>query len=73
MSSTIDIEDAVEFVEVREQVMKAKRVISRRFNHVDINNDHDLCISTSNKMWEGAAMVYQDDNGNFVKLYNKVS
>ena len=35
MSSTIDIEDAVEFVEVREQVMKAERVISRRFNHVD--------------------------------------
>ena len=71
MPSTIDIEDAVEFVEVREQVMKAERVISRRFNHVDINND--LCISTSNKMWEGAAMVHQDDNGNFVKLYNKVS
>ena len=39
MSSTIDIEDAVDFVEVREQVMKAKRVISRRFNHVDINHD----------------------------------
>ena len=39
MSSTIDIEDALEFVEVREQVMKAKRVISRRFNHIDINND----------------------------------
>ena len=35
MSSTIDIEDAVEFVEVQEQVMKAKRVISWRFNHVD--------------------------------------
>ena len=43
MSSTIDIEDAVEFVEVQEQVMKAERVISRRFNHVNIN--HDLCIS----------------------------
>ena len=35
MSSTIDIEDAVEFVEVQEQVMKAERVISWRFNHVD--------------------------------------
>ena len=30
-------------VEVWEQVIKAERVISRRFNHVDIN--HDLCIS----------------------------
>ena len=71
MSSTINIENAVEFVEVRGLVMKAERVISRRFNHVDIN--HDLCISKSNKMWEGAAMVHQDDNGNFVKLYNNVS
>ena len=71
MSLTIDIEDDVEFVEVREQVMKAERVISRSFTHVYINND--LCISTSNKMWEGTAMVHQDDNGNFVKLYNKVS
>ena len=47
MSATIDIDDieeAVEFVEVWEQVMKAERVISRRFVHVGIN--HDLCIST---------------------------
>ena len=47
MSPTIDIDDieeAEEFVEVWEQVMKAERTISRRFLHVGIN--HDLCIST---------------------------
>ena len=39
MSATIDIDDieeAVEFVEVWEQVMKEERFISRRFMHVVI-------------------------------------
>ena len=44
MIDTDDIEEAAEFVEVWEQVMKAERTISRRFVHVGIN--HDLCIST---------------------------
>ena len=39
-----DIEEAMEFVEVWEQVMKAERVFSRRFLRVGIN--HDFCIST---------------------------
>ena len=48
MSATIDIDDieeAVELVEVWEQVMKAERVIYRRFVQVVINLD--LCISTN--------------------------
>ena len=45
MSSFIDdIEDAVEFGDKWEQVMKAERVISWRFNHV--NTNHYNCIST---------------------------
>ena len=45
MSASIDdIEDAVEFVDKWEQVMKAERVLSKRFNHVDTN--HNNCIST---------------------------
>ena len=39
-----DIEDAVEFVDKWEQVMKAERVHSRKLNHVDII--HDICITT---------------------------
>ena len=45
MSASIDdIEYAVEFVDKWEQVMKAERVLSKRFNHVDTNPDN--CILT---------------------------
>jgi len=46
MSATIDdIEEAIEFVDEWEQVMKAGRVIARRtFSNVNIN--HDMCIRT---------------------------